>query len=129
MKKIFTIGLLSISCLGFAQSKDFTKKQAYEAFKNSDIRKSLKVPLSQFNFTFKQIQDNKDYYKSTTLENREKFNIKEPLIKESIVFTNNNSKEFINHVREIYNNWHGNDKEMLLIETEESFIQSFPINK
>lgn len=54
MKKLLLLFSLSAFSLGFSQSKDLNKKQALEAFKNSELRKELDIPLSNFDKIYKQ---------------------------------------------------------------------------
>ncbi len=54
MKKL--ISILAIFCftISFSQIKvDLTKKQAYERFKNSNVRKACGIKLSEFNQIYK----------------------------------------------------------------------------
>jgi len=73
MRNLFLLTCLSMFSLSFGQSKDLTKKQAYEAFKNSVIRKRDHIPLSKFEFYYKQakcVKENygdKDNYPNSTL--------------------------------------------------------------
>jgi|GEM_PF-3903031 len=99
MKKIILILLLSPILI--------------EAFKNSDVRKELRIPLNTFQNISKQIYDGKNYN-----------------YKNAIGFTKNNSKEFLKKVKEVYKQWHGNDKEMILILSKNDIINDYQtINK
>lgn len=53
MRKLFIFVCLSAFSVAFAQSKDLTKKQAYEAFKNSELRKFENLKISDFNKIYK----------------------------------------------------------------------------
>ncbi|SHK63278.1 hypothetical protein [Epilithonimonas mollis] len=107
MKNLLLI-LLIIPILTLSQSKDVNKKEALIAFKNSDVRKKLKIPISQFKFTYKQIFDG------------EKHNYKK-----AIGFSNKNSKEFLNKVLFVYENWHGNDREIILTFSKQDLIKEY----
>lgn len=48
MKKLLLLSSLSAFSFGFSQSKDLTKKQALEAFKNSEVRKFHNIKISEF---------------------------------------------------------------------------------
>lgn len=54
MKNLIFAICLAISTSMFAQTNDLTKKQAYENFKNSNNRKELKIPISDFKMIYKQ---------------------------------------------------------------------------
>lgn len=95
--------------LSFGQSE----KQAYEAFKKSDVRKELRISLKTFQNISQQVYDGQNFN-----------------FKNAIGFSNNNSKDFLKKVKVVYKQWHGNDKEMILILSKNDIIDNFEmINK
>ncbi|PZQ99066.1 MAG: hypothetical protein DI539_28820 [Flavobacterium psychrophilum] len=47
MKKLLTIALI-LPVFAFSQSNDLTKKEAFQAFKISELRKSNEIPINRF---------------------------------------------------------------------------------
>lgn len=52
MKKLFIICSTLLFSLSFAQIKDISKKEAYNRFKNSNIRKACKISLKEFDIIY-----------------------------------------------------------------------------
>lgn len=73
--------------LSFSQSKDLTKKQAYEAFKNSDVRKKSNLKIYEFDKIFKTaLCIKKTYSDKENFPNAYK-------LKEMPIFNNNKKEE------------------------------------
>lgn len=79
MKKLFIICSTLLFSLSFAQIKDISKKEAYNRFKNSNIRKACKISLKEFDII---------YLNSLKNENS---NVKK--ISESAIYNSTNDKK------------------------------------
>ena len=62
MKNLLLLTCLSMFSLSFSQSKDLTKKEALQAFKNSELRKEMKITVSKFELYYKQAKCNQKYH-------------------------------------------------------------------